>query len=147
MNKMQCQIEVGDVERSVPSRGSLSLGTVEGVDELGRPLVRVESAPARPHGVVHLSPRPDWARCCGLRVIVGDVAGAPFIVALADPARAVVESKPDLLKIESGRELVIECGKAKITLRADGRIEIRGGHIVSRSSGPNKVKGASVHLN
>ena len=55
--------------------------------------------------------------------------------------------KPETLRIEAGRELVIECGEAKISLRKDGRIEIRGTHLISRSSGPNKIKGGSVFIN
>ena len=62
------------------------------------------------------------------------------------PASGAVP-KPKTLRIESQRELVIECGKSKIALRSDGRIEVRGGHLISRSSGPNKIKGGSVHIN
>jgi hypothetical protein len=67
--------------------------------------------------------------------------------ALGDAAQRTSERKPETLRIEAGRELVIECGEAKITLRKDGRIEIRGTHLVSRSSGPNKIKGGSVFIN
>jgi hypothetical protein len=48
--------------------------------------------------------------------------------------------------VESSRSLVIECGEARISLREDGRIEIRGTHVISRASGPNKIKGGSVHI-
>jgi hypothetical protein len=97
---------------------------------------------------------PDWAQCIGLRVIAAFVEGdesRPIVLGLLDPppsARTTSPRKKERhLRIESEEELVIECGKSKIALRSDGRIEIRGGHLVSRSTGPNKIKGASVHIN
>ncbi len=44
-------------------------------------------------------------------------------------------------------EIVLRCGKASVTLQKSGKIVIRGTHLVSASSGPNKIKGASVALN
>ena len=49
--------------------------------------------------------------------------------------------------LEASREVVLRCGESSITLKKDGRVLIRGSHVVSRSTGPNKVKGASVQLN
>jgi hypothetical protein len=66
--------------------------------------------------------------------------------ALGDPDPAAGKA-PDTLRIAAGREVVIECGEAKISLRKDGRVEIRGTHLISRSSGPNKIKGGSVFIN
>jgi hypothetical protein len=69
------------------------------------------------------------------------VAPVPSSAAAAAPAR------PEILHLEGGRELILECGKARIALRADGRIEILGGYLISRSTGPHKIKGASVQIN
>ena len=54
---------------------------------------------------------------------------------------------PESLHLKSEQELILECGKAKISLRADGRIVILGGYVVSRSTGVNKIKGGSVQIN
>jgi hypothetical protein len=54
---------------------------------------------------------------------------------------------PESLHLKSGQELILECGKAKISLRADGKIVILGGYLVSRSTGVNKIKGGSVQIN
>lgn len=126
---------------------------VVGVDDHGFPLVGANLDEARAAQVVWITDAPDWSRCVGLRVVVAHEDGheeRPIILGLLDPPpppRAKVAPKPKILRVESERELVIECGKSKIALRADGRIEIRGGHLISRSSGPNKIKGGSVHIN
>lgn len=44
-------------------------------------------------------------------------------------------------------ELALRCGKAAVTLRADGRVEIRGETIVSQAVRANRVRGGSVELN
>jgi hypothetical protein len=43
--------------------------------------------------------------------------------------------------------IVLRCGKASVTLQANGAIVIKGTRLVSRSSGCNKIKGASVQIN
>jgi hypothetical protein len=104
-------------------------------------------------GVVWMPAAPHWAACVGLRVAVAAVDGEEsgfLVLGLLDapPTGETAAGRgPETLRVESRRELIIECGKSKIALRADGRIEIRGGHLVSRSSGPNKIKGGTVHIN
>jgi hypothetical protein len=44
-------------------------------------------------------------------------------------------------------EIVLRCGEASITLTKAGKVLIRGTYLLSRSSGPNRIKGGSVHLN
>jgi hypothetical protein len=48
---------------------------------------------------------------------------------------------------DAREEIVLRCGKSSVTLRKDGKVVIKGTHLVSRSSGPNKIKGASVAIN
>jgi hypothetical protein len=98
---------------------------------------------------------PPWRGCIGARVLLALVNGdetQPIVLGLLEPpdvsdTGGQAERIPETLRVEAGRELVIECGEAKITLRKDGRIEIRGTHLISRSSGPNKIKGGSVFIN
>lgn len=44
-------------------------------------------------------------------------------------------------------QVVIQCGRGSITLTSDGSIEIKGTRIVSRASGPHKIRGATVRIN
>ena len=51
------------------------------------------------------------------------------------------------LVFEAKQEILLRCGKSSILLRRDGKVLIRGAHLVSRSSGPNRIKGGSISLN
>ena len=58
-----------------------------------------------------------------------------------------IEAGADRLVLEAETEVVLRCGEASITLTRDGRVTIRGASLLSRSSGPNRIKGASVQIN
>lgn len=51
------------------------------------------------------------------------------------------------IDLEGLDELVLHCGKASITLHKDGRVVIQGTYVETRSSGTNRIKGATVKLN
>ena len=53
----------------------------------------------------------------------------------------------DQITIKAGTEIVFKCGKASITLTKAGKIIVRGTYLLNRSSGVNKIKGASVQIN
>ena len=143
-------------DQDVKQLPGVLVGEVVGADHQGLPLVSTEMHGARAAEVVWMPDAPNWSKCVGLRVVLGHLGGdeqRPIVLGLLDApplldARPETKAKtPDTLHVESKRELVIECGKSKIAMRADGHIEIRGGHLISRSSGPNKIKGGSVHIN
>ncbi len=104
----------------------------------------------------------DWSLCSGRRVVVGFLEGdeaAPVILGLLDPpppealqppASAAADQAavtPRTLRIEGEEEVIIECGKAKIQLRADGTVTVLGERILSRSKGVNRIKGGAVQIN
>lgn len=43
--------------------------------------------------------------------------------------------------------VVLRCGKSSITLTRSGQIILRGAYISSRSTGVNRIRGGSVHIN
>jgi len=51
------------------------------------------------------------------------------------------------VRIEAEDEIVLNCGKGSIIIRKDGKIIIKGTNLLSRSAGPNRIKGASVGIN
>ena len=62
-------------------------------------------------------------------------------------SRLEVTMDGEKVRLQAEHDIELRCGKASITLRYDGRIEVRGTHILSASRGPNRVKGATVALN
>ncbi len=60
-----------------------------------------------------------------------------------------VENKhdEDTAVFSAKKEIILRCGKASITLTSAGKLLIEGEHIVSRSSGVNKIRGGSVQIN
>jgi hypothetical protein len=49
--------------------------------------------------------------------------------------------------VSAKEQMVLQCGKASITLTKAGKVLIQGSYVSSRSTGVNRVKGGSVHLN
>ncbi len=80
----------------------------------------------------------------------GNVA-LPIIVGVIRERVDTLELKQDSAKqkllLESDDELTLVCGKSSITLRGDGRVIVKGAEILSRASGTNKIRGASVKIN
>lgn len=77
-------------------------------------------------------------------VIIGKVWQAPGQVSAHGLALTVNDER---LEVIGEREIVIRCGKASITLTRAGKIVLRGTYILQASSGANKIKGATVHIN
>ncbi|MBW2632456.1 MAG: hypothetical protein JRC90_12015 [Deltaproteobacteria bacterium] len=48
---------------------------------------------------------------------------------------------------DAKEEIVLQCGKASITLTKAGKVLIRGAYLLNRSSGANRIKGGSVQIN
>jgi hypothetical protein len=51
------------------------------------------------------------------------------------------------VKITARERIELRCGKATIIMDKDGRITIRGAHIVSHASGAQRIRGGSINLN
>jgi hypothetical protein len=82
-----------------------------------------------------------------LPVIVGILRtdGQPTVE--SSPGTVDLEADGERLIVSARQQLVLRCGKARITLTRAGKVLIEGTYISSRSSGVNRLKGGSVHLN
>lgn len=70
------------------------------------------------------------------------------VIALSDgqePKEINLDGKKVILEAQD--EVLLKCGEGSITLRKDGKIIIKGTHLLSRASGPNRIKGGSVQIN
>lgn len=88
----------------------------------------------------------------------GDVRRPIVVGVLQEPGREVAESATkqslvsvqaddDRLVVSAEREIVVRCGEASITLTRAGKVLIKGTYVLSRSSGYNKIKGATIDIN
>lgn len=64
-----------------------------------------------------------------------------------EPRHVSIHADSDRLTISADREIVLRCGGASVTLTRAGKIILRGSYVLSRSTGANKIKGASVDIN
>jgi hypothetical protein len=62
-----------------------------------------------------------------------------------EPKEVVIDGKR--ITFDAEEEVVIRCGKGSIILTRDGKIIVKGTNLLSRSSGPHRIKGASVNIN
>jgi hypothetical protein len=76
----------------------------------------------------------------------------PLIVGrIVEPAQA--RTPPQVIRdgqrvwITADERLELRCGKATILMEQDGRITIRGSHIISHASGAQRIRGGSINLN
>ena len=143
-----------------------SVGRLVGIDGEGRPLVLIEGdgeyRVARSLVQVPAAP-PDFDRLPDVAIAFeGGDRARPLIVgwihdrlvagkAERSPIQdttnreAVIDGQRVTFRAEN--EIVLECGASSIVLTKDGHIVIKGAHVVSRSSGVNKIKGATVSIN
>lgn len=72
---------------------------------------------------------------------------------LASPSPAAAPAKADArldgrrVVVEAGKELVLRCGKASLTMTEDGKVSLRGFQIVTQADGVQKIRGAKVQIN
>lgn len=88
-----------------------------------------------------------------LPIIIGFIKDQPVVTG---PLQEIALDKKELKDIildgervvfDAKKEIVLRCGKGSVTIRADGKIVIKGTNLLSRSKGMNKIKGAAISIN
>ncbi len=123
-----------------------SAARVTGVDAEGHLLIARAEGAAEPA----LSLVPVSAGMEGRQVAVLPFDGGALrwlVIGLLQPPALLVETDGARQVIAARDTLTLRCGKASLTLEADGRVTIRGTDLLSRAEGANRVQGASVQLN
>jgi hypothetical protein len=131
----------------------LRIGSLAGWD--AGPLVDFpgnERGPLRARSLVSLDePRVRRAQAQQREVLLAFDGAQPIVLGLLDDAPelrrfdAIVDGKRVELRAEE--EIVLTCGDASITLRANGRVVIRGAYVETRAAGVNRIKGGTVLIN
>ncbi len=85
-------------------------------------------------------------------IVVGLLqSGTPLLDAVLEESggRDRLEARVDgkRVVIEGRDEVELRCGKASITLRRDGRVEVRGVRLKSEASGLHRIRGGKVEIN
>lgn len=75
----------------------------------------------------------------------GDFAAALEAASTGDDVEARVDGETVLIRARQKLELRV--GKASIVIDANGKITIRGANLLSRSTGPIRIKGGHVDIN
>ncbi|MEY4561750.1 MAG: hypothetical protein RLZZ618_1027 [Pseudomonadota bacterium] len=85
----------------------------------------------------------------------GDAA-RPIVMGVLRDATPPVSDRPGEMRVDADGErlivsakeqLVLQCGKASITLTRSGKVLVQGTYLSSRSTGVNRIKGGTVQLN
>jgi hypothetical protein len=133
---------------------SVLLGVITGFDGASRPLVAYPGSSVSPLPALTTVALPETG--CGREVALQFVGGdplCPLIVGVIQPPGPAkpeaVEARVDGERVEftAEKEIVFRCGKASLTLTRAGKVVIDGTHLLSRSSGANRIKGGSVQIN
>jgi len=129
-------------------------GVLTGVIEEGEPLVDFSSNPVGCPLVASAAvpvQESDLGREAILLFEDGDVQRPILLALLHHPQNKcnsvdlTIDGKRLVLSAE--KELVLRCGDASITLTKTGKLILKGAYLLSRSSGPNRIQGASVQVN
>jgi len=149
------------------SRSSVVIGVFVGLNETGDPLIQYPPHAAR-NPLAARSVVPLDLDRLGREVVLGIDRGnpkKPIILGMlcrpgetmtrqsepttSEPPRTSDDSSSDKdrLVLTAGKEIILRCGAASITLTHAGKVLIRGAYLLSRSSGINRIKGGSVQIN
>lgn len=136
-----------DVSAAPELRGAVT-GTFVGVTPHGIPLIDVSGARRLARSCVPL-------HTCDLGrdvVVAFDAThpDSPIVLGVIQPAATetvdiTVDGKN--VAVSAHESITLRCGNASITLNSDGKIVIRGAHVVTHASGVNRIRGGSVELN
>jgi hypothetical protein len=83
----------------------------------------------------------------GIRVLVAPPPGDLEYATIIGRIGRASQAKPREINLEAGEQITLRCGKGSVTLRADGKVIVKGVEIVSTAQRRNRVKGGSVDIN
>ncbi|HLT36222.1 MAG TPA: DUF6484 domain-containing protein [Enhygromyxa sp.] len=157
------------VDASVASPRQPCLGRIVEVDAAGRPRVSFvdRSGPPPIARTIGEVTRAQLEAACaeGRPILLGFLDGradAPVIMSLASMAdlpaapapveaevraEVVVDGEASVHVVEAREELLLRCGDATISLRADGTIKILGRDVTSWARRRQRIRGGSVAIN
>ena len=77
--------------------------------------------------------------------MIGEPEKAPVALQMDGADNVFIDGKR--FTFDAKEQIVLRCGKSSITLTRAGKVLIKGAYLLHRSSGVNRIRGASVHIN
>ena len=149
----------------VNAQPSMGMGRLVGLDSDGTPLVVLLSSerdPVPARSTVTILAEAVKTLPEVLLAFPDGQTSTPIIMGLVQsqpitpiPSLGRLEPRSPLEVSADGRRLIIHayselhlmCGESSITLRRDGKVIIRGTHLLSRAKVTNRIQGGSVQIN
>jgi Domain of unknown function (DUF6484) len=136
---------------SVPAAGpaDVVIGRLVGVGEDGAPLVEFAGNPAgQPVRALATARYDDAASGTAVALMfVGGDRARPLAIGVVSQPEATAATPEERLTFTAAREIVLQCGRASIVLTRAGKVLVRGAYVSLRSSGMQRITGASVQIN
>jgi len=148
-----------------PELGQVITGHLQGIDDEGRILFAPENHDGPPLPVAIGLSLSDGALVPAARnqqralvVCTNDSPPRLILIGLvrervsasareAGPGQLELKMDGETLRLSAQHEIELKCGNASLVLRQSGRVILKGTHVVTTSTGPVKVKGATIDLN
>ena len=147
-DKKSFRTEPDPIAKAAPAE--VVIGRIVSVGEDGAPLVEFAGNPAGESVRALATARYDDVACgasVALMFIGGDRARPLAIGVVSEPDGASAAVPEERLTFTAAREIVLQCGRASIVLTRAGKVLVRGAYLSLRSSGMQRITGASVQIN
>jgi hypothetical protein len=139
----------GSDARIVAKPADVIIGRVVSVTKTGAPVVEFSGCPGgRPVAAQATAPYDlvPPGSAVALMFLGGDRARPLAIGVVSEPAPVPAQVE-ETLTLTAGREIVLQCGRASLVLTRAGKVLVRGAYVSLRSSGMQRITGASVQIN
>ncbi len=126
------------------------IGRIVSVGDDGAPLLEFAGNPAGQPVRALATARYDEVApgaSVALMFVEGDRARPLAIGVVSQPDEAAAPVLEERLTFTAAREIVLQCGRASIVLTRAGKVLVRGAYLSLRSSGMQRITGASVQIN
>ena len=138
------------IEATEPAPAQVVIGSLAAFDDDGAPLVDFPGNPAGgPVRALATARFADVALGSAVALMfVGGDRAQPLAIGVILPQEPVPVAAPEeRLTFTAAREIVLQCGRASIVLTRAGKVLVRGAYLSLRSSGMQRITGASVQIN
>jgi len=149
-DKKSSRTEIADA-RVMAKPAEVVIGRVLSVTKNGAPVVKFPGCPAGGPVTAQATAPYDLVppgSTVALMFLGGDRARPLAIGVVSEPEPAPAAPQMEETRtLTASREIVLQCGRASLVLTRAGKVLVRGAYVSLRSSGMQRITGASVQIN